>query len=329
VTLLEQHPQSQTVHHLLALEVRLRMKPAQKGELLGAATKKYEAGSVEDLAVFAAWLNQQREFSHTIRALPLQLALTQRDLLMIYLDAVAGMERWREVQQILARPELPMPDAYLEAFRARTAAKINDPAAASAAWRRALQAATGHADDLAFLAQYAERNGEFDQAKRAYRALAMAQSDQLPVYMAWLRMLQQVGTTEELRDLLKEMSDRWPNELAFKNDLAYLDLLLKRNIEPALRTAEQLVSAFPQNLPLRATLSLARLRSGQPASALAAFDGRAWDWNQALPSNRAVYAAALAAEGKITEARELVRTLPTESLRKEERELIGGFVAWK
>jgi len=329
VQLLESHPASKTFHRLLALDLQVRTEPGRKEQFIEAGFKKYLAGSTEDLAMFCTWLNEKREFATTLRAAPLDRALADRNLLMLRLDALGGLNRWKEVQDVLRKPQLPLPEAYLEAFRARTATKLNDPAGAAASWRKSLQAASGSADELAFLAQYAEKNGEYEQAKRAYRALVAAQSNPLAVYLSWSRMTQQHGTTEELRDLLKEMAERWPDEVSFKNDLAYVELLLNRNIESSLRFAAALVDSFPLNLPFRATLALGRLRSNNPAAALDAFRGRDWDWDRALPGNRAIYAAALAAAGKTGDARIQARSLPAEALRPEERELIKGLLIWK
>ncbi len=125
------------------------------------------------------------------------------------------------------------------------------------------------------------------------------------------------------------MAERWPDEISFRNDLAYLDLLLNRNVESATKVAEDLVEAHPGNLPFRAALALGRLRSKNPSTALEAFAGRDWDWTKALPGHRAIHAAALAAAGRAKEAAARAGEIPPDSLRREERQLLESALAGK
>ncbi len=317
---LEEHPLSRTSHRLLAL--RLRLDPEHRSELLQICVNRYRRGSTEDLAVLAGFLNEQHEFARTIEAVTLDRAIAANTLLMPFLDALGGLDRWPEVREILAKPNLPLPAAFVEAFRARTALKLNDAAAAAVAWRRALQEGSGTPAELAFLAEYAEKSGEYEQASRAYRALSTAQADSLPTYLKWSMFLQKHGSTEELGGIVKLMADRWPEEPSFRNDLAYLDLLLGHNIEASTHAAEDLVRSAPDLLPFRTTLALAHLRGGRPVPALESFSGRDWDWTKALPGNRAVYAAALAANGYGDEALKQAQAIPLEQLRPEEKQLI-------
>ena len=78
-----------------------------------------------------------------------------------------------------------------------------------------------------------------------------------------------------------------------------------------------------RSLPHRTTLALAWYRLKDPARALQVYQGGDYDWSLALPSNRAVYAAVLAANGKRQEARQLAQSLSPDRLRKEEQALIG------
>jgi lipopolysaccharide biosynthesis regulator YciM len=318
---LNRHPLSRTVHRVVALQLAIQLEPARKADLINEALGRFQS-STSDLAIFAAFLSDNREFATLVWAIPRERAVAEPALLLPYLDALGALDRWSEVQDILTRPDLPLPEAYREAFRARTAMKLGDAAAAGAAWRRALQAGSANPAELEFLARYAERGGEYDQANRAYRALAATQSDNLPVYLRWSRFLQEHGSTAELREILKIMAERWPEEVSFKNDVTYLDLLLRQNAEASLRTAEALVQSNPDLLPFRTTLALARLRANQPAAALEAFGPTSWDWNKALPASRAIYAAALAANGREQEALDQRFATPLAQLRPEEIELL-------
>ena len=321
IQILDKHPLAKTPQQLLALGLEIRLEPERKADLLKQASAKFRAGPAEDLDSFAAWLNGQIEFDQTLASLPLEQALKRRVSFILHMDALGGLGRWQAVQRILDTPDLPLSRTVVQAFRARTALQLKRPEDATLAWRRALNAAQDDPEELVFLAQYAEKNNEFDYSARAFHALAKVAANPLPVYLTLSQLLQQHGSTEDLRDVLNEMADKWPRNSAFKNDAAYLNLLLEKDLVRSKQTAEQLVRENPQFLSMRSTLALAYLRLKDPAAALNVYSDANYDWRQALPANAAVYVAVLAANGKTNDAGALALTLPIESLRKEEREL--------
>jgi len=175
---------------------------------------------------------------------------------------------------------------------------------------------------LWWLAHYAEKNGAYEQTRSAYRAWIGCVRYPWSGYQALARLVETTGTTHELRELVREMLKRWPHETALRNDLAYLSLLLSEEIEKSRDIAADLVAQNPDNLPHCTTLALALLRLRDLAGALQVYAGRQYDWNQALPGNRAVYAAVLANNGQLTEARAHARALPRARLRPEELALL-------
>src|SRR5207249_102896 len=113
-----------------------------------------------------------------------------------------------------------------EAFRARCSMQLGKAASATLHWSRALFNAQRNPEQLTWLALYAEKCGEFEQAKKAYRSLIACAGDVRPIYQALEQLTAKSGTTEELRGLLGEMLKRWPNDPALRNDYAYLSVLL-------------------------------------------------------------------------------------------------------
>ncbi len=322
IGLLEKHPLRTTLDRLLALALQIQLQPAQRAQLLDGVAADFKKQPAEDLHQVAVWLNQQGEFNRTLSLVPLEEARKRVDLLVVHLDALAALDRWKDIEDILSGKAVPLPPVHLEAFKARCALKLNNPAAAAAAWRHALSAAESSPEELWWLADYAAKNGELEQARRAYRAWIGRVRDPRPGYKALADLVERTGSTAELRGLLREMLKRWPTDAALRNDCAYLNLLLGDELEEARRTAEELVAQTPGSLPHRTTLALAWYRLKDPARALQVYQGRDYDWSLALPGNRAVYAAVLAANGKGPEARQLAQSLPPDRLRKEELALI-------
>jgi hypothetical protein len=322
IGLLEKHPLRTTLDRLLARSVQIQLQPARRTEVLDSVAAEFKKESAEDVHQVAVWFNQQREFNRTLSLVPLDEARKRADLFVVHLDALAAQERWKDIEGILAGKGAPLPPAQLEAFKARCAAKLNNPSASAAAWRRALSGAESNPEELWWIADYAVKNGELEQARRAYRAWIGRVRDPRPGYTALADLIERTGTTAELRVVIREMLKRWPTDAALRNDDAYLSLLLGEGLEEARRTAEELVAQAPGSLPHRTTLALAWYRLNDPARALQVYQGRDYDWNLALPSNRAVYAAVLAANGKGPDARQLAKSLAPDRLRKEELALL-------
>ena len=321
-SLLEKHPLRRTADRLLALTLRLRAQPARRAQVLDAATGAFAHADAADRRDFGAWLNQQGEFERTLAVLPLAEARQRMDLFIVHLDALASLGRWSGIEALLKDRTTPLPPIYREAFQARCALQLKDPGLAAACWRRALAAAENNLSDLWWLADYAGKNGEVGVARKAYRAWMDRVRDPRPGYQALTRLLEQTGTTAELRDLLAEGLKRWPDDPALRNDHAYLSLLLGEELDRCRRTAEELVAQNPDSLPHRTTLALARYRLKDFPGALQVYAGQDYDWQAALPGNRAVYAAVLAANHATAEARRLARGLPAAALRPEEAALV-------
>ena len=54
-------------------------------------------------------------FTNTLAFLPWEKAITNQEMLMLHLDALAGLERWNDVRSALAVPGLPLAEAFVEA----------------------------------------------------------------------------------------------------------------------------------------------------------------------------------------------------------------------
>lgn len=322
VDLLQKHPLRTMAHRLLALSLKLGLQPEQRSRVFEAATLEFKGAPPADRREFGVWLNQQREFQRTLALIPFEDARKRTDLFIVHLDALASLGHWQDIEAILNHQAAPLSAVYLEAFKARCALQLKNPALAALSWNRALAAAENQFEELWWLADYAGKNGALEPARRAYRAWIGRAREPRPGYQALTRLVEQTGTTAELRDLLGDMLKRWPEEPALRNDHAYLSLLLGEAPAPFLRTAEELVAVNPGSLPHRTTLALARYRLNDFAGALRAYAGQDYDWSLALPGHRAVYAAVLAANQSTEPARRLVRGLPLPALRQEEQALI-------
>jgi len=301
--------------------LQIRAAPADREKLLDAAVARIRSAPAEDRRDLGVWLNKGGEFQRTLTLLPEAEALTRKDLFLVRLDALAGLGRWEDLQQVLSG-RVPLEPAYAEAFRARCANQAGEASAAGVHWGESFAAATGTPEELWWLANYAERNGEVDTARRALRELAREVTDPRPVFGALESLEDKHGSTAGLLEVVDEMHHRWPDDAAVKNDCVYLNLLLRRDVAAMNPAAAELVENFPDNLARRTTLALAKLRAGDAPGALQVYVGKNYDWRLAAPAHQAVYAAILLANGNTNDASALIQRIPTEVLRPEERELL-------
>ncbi len=316
------HEQPLEEDRLLGSDVELRLHPDRRAEIIDKAIAQAKGASGTSLRILAIWLDALGELQKTLALLPEKLATSRQDLFLVYLDALAGSSRWKDIDRLLAARDLPLDDVYIHAFRARTASEEGRKDDAEFEWKRAHTAATGNPAQMLYVAHYAEKMGRDDQAALAYESLTADFTTARGAYEALLRLAQSQGDVTKVRDLLGEMMKRWDSEPAVRNDYAYMNALLGENLAPSRNIAMGLVSAIPDALAHRTTLALALLRTGDPQSALNVYSGLSIPWGKVPDRDRAVYSAVLGANGKKLEAQTVAASIVPSNLFPQERDLV-------
>ncbi len=128
------------------------------------------------------------------------------------------------------------------------------------------------------------------------------------------------------REAAEKIAKLSPNDTNAADQLAYLDLLLNRDVRGNSEKAKTLALKDPTRLSYRVTAALGYLRMNDPGPALAQFQppagAPAIEWQNTPAAWRAVYAATLIANEKNSEAEEILKNLPRDQLGPEERKLI-------
>jgi uncharacterized protein HemY len=324
---LSHHPLASEEQRLLGLTWKLRCEPEHREQILAEAISTARKGPPAGLTATGRWLVRQGESRRALGLIPMAAARGNTDLFLIYVDALADLGRWQDLQVLLAgKAPLPIDTAIRNLYEVRTALALGRAEEARQHWadlRQSMRKADP--ETVLYVAQYAERLGVRDEAAKAYRLLTTTDGAERAGYLGLIRLTEQSGDTRALRNLVKEFAGRFPNEFDLQNDLAYLDLLLGENAAPALETAARLVGRFPEILAYRTTLALAHLRNGDAAEARKVYREISTDWNSAQPGWRAVYAAVLAASGEQALASSHAGEINIARLKAEERELIAGL----
>ncbi|MCS7063756.1 MAG: tetratricopeptide repeat protein [Methylacidiphilales bacterium] len=323
ISRLRSHPLSKTKEKLLAYTIEIRYRPDEHDALIQKAIQQYSK-TPEELVELGRWLNQTRNFERVLQVISPEAALRRQDYFLIRMDALASLKRWEEVLRILQKERCPLPTYILHLYTYRALKELNQPEDAQLAWTRALSAANG-AQPLMYLAQYAERIGAIHNAIAAYERLTGHTMAARIAYLALVRLRQQLPDTEALRHVYERMVKLTPQDPVIRNDLAYLNLLLKEKIQESFQVAQHLVETLPHMLAFRITLALAYLRQQDPEKALGPLDNLPVDWKTLQPSWRAIYAAVLAANKRIAEAEDLLTGVSASQIRNEEIALLKEY----
>jgi hypothetical protein len=325
---LEKHPDARPYHKLLALQLRVQHDPVLVDQYVADAVERFGGGDNDTLAALAAWLNSLGRTRKTLELLPLDRAVQSQDLFLRYIDALAALERWDEVKQVLSSERFPLEPVFQHMYLATARTRLGETTAATNERQRALEAAAGKPDKLLVFATYAERNNADDTADAAYAAIINLAPKNRAAYAARLRLAEKAGRTADAQTVAAEIVQLWPDDAAARNQDAYLRLLLGASdgaAEAAERQAQVLVAQEPLNWAARATLGLARLRLGKKQEALAVFRNIRATGSEP-PGALAVRAAILAVTGYEEGARGDARNLGAEHLLPEERALIAPLL---
>jgi tetratricopeptide (TPR) repeat protein len=349
---LENHPLAKAQHKLLALDLQIHADESKRDVLIARGIADWKNADTASLTALAVWLNSKREYEETLDAIPLEKAAQSRDLFLQRLDALAALNRWGEVKQLLVGGKFPLDPVVQQMYLARCSAQLGEKAAAENNWRRALEAAGGDVGKLMSLGEYAEKNGNLEIADAAYTNAVTASPKLRIAQQSRLRVAQRNRDTKKMHAVLADMLAIWPDDTAVQNDEAYTRLLLlpqqqsrvigdqlsessseslTDNRQPITdnyelvgieQLAEKLLEREPASLPHRTLLALARLKQGRANDALAVYQNVQVAPNALTGSALAVHAAVLEATGHHDDAETEKEKIDINAVLPEEAALV-------
>ncbi len=311
---------------LLHNEWALRLFPDQEDEIVREIHDQFELSNNADLIRAGRILNRNHLYSRSVDLISREVAVTNWDLLAIYLDAMAGLDRWEELREILDRPLLPVPNWLRELYRTRLALALDDSRHMNALWNHTLALANDDPAALFFLGEYMEKLDRTEMSMEAYSAALNYPSFGTKAGRRIIRMAEAREDTDAIRRALKKLVALYPNAQAPRNDLLYVRLLLEENVQRSIEEATERVRTDPAMFAFRTTLALAYLRNRKFREAAADYAHTRPNWRTALPSWKAVYAAVLESNGNWIDAKRFAQAISLDRLKPEERKLIANLL---
>lgn len=314
------HPLVNDEQKLALANAEIRLNPSSAPETFRRTIEEFRKGTPTQRVLLGRWLNQNHKFADTLHVISAAESLSNRDLFLIRLDAMAGQGNWKEISTVLQNTNLPLQTPIVMLYRGRAAKETGDPTAATTFYYRALRDSTLSSDVLWYVIRYLQRIGEHQILEQELTRMTSNPTLTRQAFEALVPLVQARQNADELYVLYERMIQLLPHDPAAQNDLRYFAALTRRHND--LAGAQALVNTEPRMLAYRITLALTLLREGKSAEALRVFDGVTLDPSQIQPYQRAVLAAVLGANGREVEARQLATHIPNYSLTAPEMEII-------
>jgi hypothetical protein len=307
---------------LLAADLRIQLHAGEAERIYDQTVARWNAGQTADLIELSRWLNLHQQPERVLSLFPIEQAFKDNQLLLCRLDALAILQRWNDIDNLLAHPHLTLDSSVLESFHARVAQEQNANLDAEMHWSHALALAAADPSKLRFVANFAEQSHATAATLKAYEQLARFPEHAAWAYRGMQRLSSQTGDVTVQRAAAEKISALNREDPNAADQLAYLNLLVRSDVDRNVATAKTLAQKYPDRLSFRVTAALGFLRQHDPGLALAQFKGPPIEWQKAPAAWRAIYAATLMANDQADAAREIIATIPRDKLSPEERALI-------
>lgn len=323
---LDANPSPRIRDALIASDLRMQLHPEESDKILDQTVARWNNSGTTELVELARWLNLHGEHQRVLSLYSVDRAFEENQLLLSRLDALAALQRWDEVANLLDHPNLTLDPSVLESFRARTAQEKNATVDAERRWNHAVSLAGNDPNKLIFVAHFAEQSRANAIALKAYDQLAKLPQHAGTAFRATQRLSATTGDASVQRLAAEKIAALAPDDPNAADQLAYLSLLTNSDVDTNFEKAKSLAEKFPNRLSFRVAAALGYLRKHDPGLALAQFKGPTdappIEWPKTPPAWRAVYAATLQANEQAAAAAEMAKTIPRDKLSPQERELI-------
>jgi hypothetical protein len=326
--LLRHHPLASGAQIVAACALEVDAQPGARAqrldELLGAVSARDTATKL----AAADWLLRLDEHQRVLQMIPWAEAHDSPKLALAHLDALSRAGDPAALERLLALPGLPLRKELAHLFRWQALTLANPGVAADREAAAAMDAAAGNPATLSFIASRFEESARNDLAQEAFTRLRHSARFRAVALRGLLRLAQRERDTKAILGLLEQARADGVDDAGAQADVAYYQLLLKRNLPRNHQLLTRLAAEHPDRVTVFCSLALACLVDEDFTGALKAFEACDFHWRRATNGTKAIYAATLNACGRTTEAREVTNEITPETLLPEERALLGSVRDW-
>src|SRR5256714_1026358 len=216
---------------LLAADLRFQLRPDDAAQIYREEIDRWQNRKQEEIVDLARWLNAHQQAELVLSTFPIERALEDNQLLLSRLDALASLQRWNDIDDVLNRSDVTLDASVIESFRARTAQERNSTLDAEVHWNHAISLAGTDPFKLKFVANFAEQSHATAAALKAYEQLARFPDQADLAHRGTQRVSQKSGETAAQRAAMARITTRTPDDPNAADQLAYLSLLLNEDVD--------------------------------------------------------------------------------------------------
>ena len=310
---------------LLAKELEVHQFPENRNRILeGTTTEWIEKGP----AALCEWLLRLGESGRILTLIEDDDARESISLFRVVTLAAITEKQWERAEKLLRKPHPQMRPSIVLALQAAIAEQQNQTARSRSLWQQALSQAEMASGQSALLevAKLASRSGNAEIRNRAVtEALKRPSAITLPASdVAFLfEVLAEKEEAEDLLTVSRNLLASDPENPVLINNVVWLELVMEERRSDYSGMLRSLVEKFPNIPPLRSTLALSLMTTGENEEALATmaptFGSATAKRKNSSATDNAVAALAFARAGDLEQARPLYERIQWSGMMEIEQ----------
>jgi tetratricopeptide (TPR) repeat protein len=318
------HPKAGVSEKLMALQNLIISDPEARAGYVDRAESLFADRT--DSPLLVRWLIAVGEAERALEQIPEDIGADR-----VYFDArisaLMRLGRYQEVTEYVKNDSDFLSDLEKASIQFYLESSGDDAAAKEALWEdiHRLAKAENRPDVLLGLAQQAQAKGQIDRSIECYRSaieIGLGDRESLPLWQQYFLVTLNQPDLELSRQVAEQIVERYPGEASSKNNLAYLNLLLNKDVVGALDMIQALVDAYPEVPGFRTTLALAFLKTGAADKAWSALDTDVIDWSEEDASSRIIVALVAQEVGRSAFAADYLIDIDPGEILPAERDLL-------
>lgn len=327
LAILEGQPTPSIEDRILAAETHELLEPKRRLDLAVKLVDQIPRNApVDDVVAVVEWLRARKLYEVALRLVPLDRAKSSGGLLLARGELLADLHRWSELEALLNLPKLPVNRVALNCLRAVHAFGSGKRDEASSLLRSAGKLASGNPNFVQQVAVFATQMGQPALASELWDELLNDPGTVVPTSAILLRKARDQDDLELERKVYRQLIGPLSQQTEVRFQHAYLNGLFNERLVDAETQLTALLTQDLSSIRYRAALALVKIRLGKGPEALSLCETGDINWGAQEPRWRAIYAAALRADGQMPAARRTASKIPLDRLKAQERLLLEGII---
>lgn len=260
-----------------------------------------------------------------LRSLPLTVQTNQPVPLLIS-DCLLVQQDWNALLALVDKQDWGEMQWYRCALEALAARHLDQSAASTAAWQKAVRLAGTRLDRLTKLSQVAGAWGWDGEQVKLLETITAQFPNEKWAAQALMAQYYKAGSTRQITALVTKLAAADPANYQLKNDLAVISLLHRSDLDKAYKLAKEVYDTTPDNPFFATTYAYSLLLQNKKQEAVTIVERVKPEFLK-IPSVAAYYGVVEALCGNKTAAREPLQRADAATLLPEEKELVHSALA--